>query len=70
MNRLLPCKIILIVVATINNARAQSSIQHNNPLQETNVPHNLWPVVIIVLISLLLLTYLLTKAIDKRTNKH
>ena len=70
MSRKLLNKALITFSGCINTVVAQSNAQHKNAIHLNNrSPHGFWPLIIIILIALLILSYILTKAIDKRTNK-
>ena len=64
-------KTVMVFALCINKSIAQNHFQHIDNAQVTkNIHFNLWSVIILILISLLILCYLLTNAIDKRANKN
>ncbi len=64
-------KAVMAFALCINKSIAQTSFTHKNSLNEVKNNHaNFWPILLIILMGLLALSYILTKAIDKRSDKH
>jgi hypothetical protein len=64
-------KAVIAFALCINQLKAQDSFGHTDTIHATrNIHSNFWSVIILILISLLIFCYFLTKAIDKRANKN
>lgn len=60
---------VCFVLMTIKSMAQNSSKQGDSLHTIKNIRMGLWPAIIIILVILLTLSYLLTKAINKRTDK-
>lgn len=70
MKKMLPFKIACLFVIILNASVAQTANRKVGALEKIqDVKMDLWPTLLVILSILLGLSYLLTKAIDKRTNK-